>query len=157
MMVCVQRITFRVFATKTFLVSVLKRFNTLWLMNKLLFISTVFILKWSNYRYDEYRHYVIMVKYQDGYLRAYLWGLFFLHTGDGLSCVRQTKTKHTNGFHNAMIHTNSATGSTILSTLLTKSDYRGTIGIALTINTSLGLEKIGLQCLAISYHIKPAP
>ena len=38
---------------------------------------------------------------------------------------------------NAMIHTNLATGLTILSTLLTKSDYHGTIGIALTINTSL--------------------
>ena len=61
-------------------------------------------------------------------------------------CVRQTKTKHTNGFHNAMLHTNSATGSTMLSTLLTKSEYCGTISIALTINTSLGLEKIGLQC-----------
>ena len=33
-----------------------------------------------------------------------------------------------------MIHTNSAP---VLSTLLTKSEYHGTIGIALTINTSL--------------------
>ena len=55
------------------------------------------------------------------------------------------------------IHTNSATGSTILSTLLTKSDYRGTIGIALTINTSLAKEKISLKSLAITYHTKPAP
>ena len=56
-----------------------------------------------------------------------------------------------------MTHTNSATSSTILSTLPTKSDYHGTIGIALTIHTSLAEEKISLQCLAITYHTKPAP
>ena len=43
----------------------------------------------------------------------------------------------------------------MLSTLMTKSDYRGTIGIALTINTSLAKEKISLQSLTISFiHIR---
>ena len=85
------------------------------------------------------------------------WGLFFLHTWDGLSCVRLRKSARTKAIHNAMIHTNSATGSTILSTLLTKFDYRGTIGIALTINTSIAKEEISLKSLAITYHTKPPP
>ena len=58
-----------------------------------------------------------------------------------LSCAQSRKSPCTKAIHIAMICTYSVTVLTSLSTLLTKSEDHGTIGIALTIITTLVLRK----------------